>query len=525
MARANATLTADGWLVPEIVSNRDVADAIGIVGDSLLYYGIVPGAFISMGTTIAGVVAYYASLQCSVATTGTLEYRASDKSVRFTAPGDSAGAWVQLTSSKRQWISSADTTMQAEIVCLYDTLGASDGSSTLTLTPNPPYTLIGWRNVPTWFEIFSGQRCQTINAAAPGAKVQHLSDLLDDLRDRETQAGVRLTEVWIQAGTNDFSSGATPTVATMLLQIAAACRRARQYNWTPRVFSVPMRDLSAASAAQIAWRDYNRQLPETVRAAGGIYNHIWQHLIDPAISTAPLAGMTTDNIHPSGVGAFHAAVRLWSERGGFDGGQSPFQVSPIDAYNVSTNPSGNLLPGTPIGSAGTAGTGGTATDVATTWDVRRNSGSITIVGTKQTATDGGSAWQVLTFGAAAAITDEAKYEYNLGVGTADADPGDTVELFAEMNIPANAGIRRLAWWITTVGASRNDSSVWDNFDLTATYPNLPAIAWPGAPYPVVRLPRFKIATGTTSLRVRFLIQTAVGATPVAWVRQVMLRKV
>lgn len=550
------------------------SEEIGIVGDSILYTGIVPGAGVSMGSSIPGVTAYFCSLACSVATTGTLEYRASDRSVRFTAPGDSPGSWVNLTQTKRQWIPSATATMQVEIVCLFGSLGQRDASSTLSLSPNPAYTLLGQRSVPSWFEIFSGQRCRTINACAPGSAVGDLPDLISDLFERAQSAGVTLTEVWIQSGTNNFSSGATPDVTLMLGEITNACEIVRAGGCLPRVFSVPMRSFSGGSAAQIGWRNYNRMLPSTVKAAGGVFDDIWSCMVDPASSTAAKSGTVTDQIHPSDFSAFCAGVDLYNRRGGYRGGVSPFIVTPVDAYNASTNPSGNLLPGTPAGTSGTngqawagstayalgasrtndggkvyrctsagtsassggpTGTGTSISDgtcvwdyvgtpsVATLFDARANSGSITILATKEDATDGGPEWQKLSFQNAAAITDEAKYEYNLGVGSTDVASGDTAELFIELDVPANVGSRRFGVWLTSVGAARNDSAIWDRFDVSGTYPDLPAIPWPGTP--VIRLPPFTFQPGATSGRVRFFGQTAVGASVVARVRRHSLRKV
>lgn len=183
------------WLASSVSGGRSV----GIVGDSLLYFGIRPGALVSMGTAIAGLNAFNCSLDCSVATTGTLEYRASDRAIRFTAPGDSAGAWVATSKSKRVTIASANPLMTLDLSVFVDLLPGTDGTSTLTLTPNPPYTSFLWSSVPTWFEIFSGQRVRFVNACAPGAQIQHLSDLLDDVVSRATAEGVSLSEVWVQA--------------------------------------------------------------------------------------------------------------------------------------------------------------------------------------------------------------------------------------------------------------------------------------------------------------------------------------
>jgi lysophospholipase L1-like esterase len=510
------------WVVSIPPKNSDTgAETWGIAGDSIASFGIRPGSLAGT-SSIPGLFHFYASLACSVATTGLLEYRAADMSARFTAPGSTPGPWTPLLRSGRYLLQGGGAGETLDGSVLLDELPATDDSSTITLTPNPPYTAKLWSSVPTWLEIFSGARLEIVNAGAPGVRMSHLSDVLDDLQDRATAAGVVLTRVLIQIGTNDFASGRSPDVAQMQTLLRAAIGKARANGWAPVVLSVPMRSFTGGSDAQIAWRDFSRELPALCASAGAAFIDCWQHFVNPASATAPSTAMSTDGVHPSGAGGFHAAMAIWDAFGGsVAGGQSPLIVNAVDAYNGSTNPGGNLLPGTPAGSSGTAGTGGTASDVATTWDVRRNSGSITIVGTKAAALDGGADWQVLTLAAAAAITDEAKFEYNLGVGVTTVSAGDTVEMIAEIDVPAAAGLRRLGVWLTTVGAARNDSSLWDNFDLGAGFPALPAVAWSGA----IRLPRFTIAAGTTSMRVRVFMQTDVSASVVVRVRRVLLRKI
>lgn len=498
------------------------APSIGIVGDSLLYFGIRPGSLTS--STIPGLFAFNCSLACSQTGTGLLEFRAADRSMRFTAPSSTPGPWVPIVRAQRYRIDGGAADEWLEGTVFPDLLPAVDTSATLTLTPNPPFTDVNWRNVPEWVSIFSGQRTRFVNACAAGASLRHLVDLLADLRERAAAQSAQITEVWIQAGTNDVASGLDADASTMLASLGLAIDKALAHGWKPRVFSLPMRTLTASSAAQIAWRDFNRALPSFCAARGAMFNDIWAHTNDPASSTAATTGALVDGVHPSGWGGFCAGLSLWNQIGGsLASGQAQFTTSSINAYNAGTNPGGNLLAGTPVGSGGTAGTGGTATDVATGWDVRRNIGSITIVGTKAAALDGGVPWQRLTLGAAAAITDEAKYEFNLGVGVTTVAAGDEVEILMELNVPANAGIRRIGLWLTMVGAARNDSAIWDNFDVSATFPDLPAVAWPGTP--VIRTPPIKIPVSLTSMRVRLFLQTAVSATPVVDVRRIEMRKI
>lgn len=70
----------------------------------------------------------------SAAGTGTLEYRASDKSMRWTAVGDTAGAWVPITRGGRYKVESASAYMGIGFYILsYNTLPASDQTISMTV--------------------------------------------------------------------------------------------------------------------------------------------------------------------------------------------------------------------------------------------------------------------------------------------------------------------------------------------------------------------------------------------------------
>jgi len=91
---------------------------------------------IAQPSNISGVVVYHCNPQ-NGAGTGNLAYNSTNKTLTWTAPGDSAGAAVKVDKNGRFQLLSATTTKYIRVVVTYDDLPGSNQSDNLVISALP----------------------------------------------------------------------------------------------------------------------------------------------------------------------------------------------------------------------------------------------------------------------------------------------------------------------------------------------------------------------------------------------------
>ena len=419
------------WLASSVSGAGSVTPAITYAGDSIDYAGVRYGAQVPTGMVFSnGVNLYLASLTTNVAGTGTLEWSQSRQSLRYTAPGDTAGAWAPMTRSQRFRVYSAgglwlEGSFFADVM-----LSAADASVSVTYTGSP-YCASMTRGVPEWVQYLTFGRLLAANLCAPGASIRHLTDILKG-------ASAKPGRVVVQIGTNDVIQGRTPAqiqddfagAAPTLAAMGAVVCSIPAYAWS-------------TTAQRNAWLAVNRTVVPALCAQYGIqFVDIWSATVDSSSTTAPKTGrLQADNTHPAAPAACYAAVALLPIVA--QSAVTPVARTPVDAYDATNNPNGNLA-----GNVGYTGTGGavSGTNVSAGAGLIPNgytaslfSGTVTgCVIQLVAASDGGNPWvEYAITGASAGAT--FRLEHNLGVGSTVPVAGQSMEAAIEWQYVAGSG--------------------------------------------------------------------------------------
>lgn len=403
------------------------------LGDSLGFSGVRYGALVPTPALFNGSVTIFLAQQgTNVVGSGLLEYRALDKALRYTAPGDTAGSWYPQTVSSRPRLLSGNGLLWIEGTVLQDLMPGADASGAITYAANP-YVASMYRGVPECINSLTFNQIKHTNLTVPGCFIRHVVDQVNGITDQTAP-------LIVQVGSNNVI--AEQTVATMTAELLLLLPLLAGRNVI--LCTVPGMGTSTAGR-QLAWNKLNNSLlPDLCTTYRVPLVHCWASTIDPTSTTAPKANrMQSDANHPAAPAAMYAAKVLLPKLNLL--GSDLFIPSPLNAYHVTNYPKGNLLTNPNFaGIAGTAGLGVTAGagGIPDGMTALRSVGAGTAVVQKVIAPDGGNEYLEFTI-TGAAPGDVFRLETGtVGAGSTVPIPGDKIDGWVDWeHVAGTGGIR------------------------------------------------------------------------------------
>lgn len=376
---------------------------IAVIGDSISNLNSMFGLNFS-GITIPGVCVSdvpRGNIYCPTGS-ATLTYTAANKTLTFTAPGDTPGVPIPIKDGIFE-IPSGNPSYTLNITVTSRSLGTVDKTDTLTSG-----TRYWRRNTGGWMYVADALTYNRFIWLPHFGIGGNRSTDIANRYDQILNSGADL--IIDQCGTNDFSA---MTPAQSVAARAANWDKALAMGIPVIVMLIsPRFGLSISGAATNDSPLYTAALQGKIQTANNGYiseakKRIGVYVADnwsKAVKFADANGRLkdgyagADGLHPSGgltyeYGAPPARILnnlVPDDRIGTNPGLSSY-------YDSTNNPTGNLLrpgEGTFIGTGGTPGTGVTAgTGLATGWNAQVTLGTMTVVANKVAATDGGADWQ------------------------------------------------------------------------------------------------------------------------------------
>lgn len=361
--------------------------SIAVLGDSRVQNGL--SGYLTASTADAKGVDIVTSLTGKLVTagTGTLEYRASDKAFRWTAPGDSAGAWTVCKAGVTD-VPSASASM--ELALRVRALSTAPGTDqTITMTVSGTYQL-GYSVTGFWVEALDHLKWPPQNVVSCGIAGSTTADALEQLeRIEELTPGPGVDIVHL-AG-NDVLQGVDSATTITNLRAFLDARRAK--GRTPVIMTEGARWGAAVDTPLSAGDIVKSSEIDAFLAAYAVQYGL--PFFDTLAATAdvnytdrrPIAGILLDTVHYNATGA-HLVGRLLATaveaRLGTGAARLPGDTTNrIDTIGHFT------------GTGGTKGAGASGT-VADGWTVTRTSTDATTVASLEAHENGGF-WQKLVW--------------------------------------------------------------------------------------------------------------------------------
>lgn len=446
---AAATLApGDLWRIAVAVSTDMKANEIAFIGDSRTRYGLrnwFKGA--TATTNITALPIDYlgcAGVGVNADTTGTLEYRAADKHVRWITAiaGDTQGPWTPLQVGRMTVESGGAGRGLTMVVRSLATMPGADVTVAFNLTA-AMYYLTGWDS--TGGIASYGFQTEVVSRLRNGPMFDYLgaggaksNEMVEMLPWYAAQAGTTGIDV-IRCGTNNISAGASAasTIAEMTQVFEARRALGRRLvicgeparwgiNTSTPLTTQQQQDLVAINKA---YRAYCDARPDTTR-----YVDLLSLSVDPGFSDLrPATGYLVDTVHDGA---------LLASEGGAAVAQACIELGARRAPPRMRADPANLIPaGMFAGTGGTLGLRVTGT-VPTGFSGAARSGDadIAAVSSLVARTDGqrGNWWQLaVTSTAASQRMDMSRTADTLaGLGLA---AGDWVEFEVDAEVSALTG--------------------------------------------------------------------------------------
>jgi lysophospholipase L1-like esterase len=420
---------------------------------------------------------------------GTLEYRASDANVRWTAPGDTAGAWVPMIAGVfRAESASADMYLDVNIRNLTSLPGTDQ-----TLTVAVSSSIATFETVARgfWCWAMHYQRWkQTPKCLGIGGNQS--ADVVAQLPWLETQAGGSGIDVMLLS-TNDITVGtATQTVINNLTTIYDA-RRAlgRKLILVGEYARWGVDAATPITAGQLTSLQAINAFQSSYAAANGcIYIDTYTGTVDGGFTDGrPRSGMLNDTVHPAQQGAQYIggllAAQLIAKAG------TGTQRASGSAGNLLTN-------GYMSGTTGTISTGATGT-APTSWTVSRSAGAdATVTATIVARSDGiAGNWMRLQCAATAGSQQIRAQHATVTLATAGLAVGDSAYIECEIVAQSMVNVNTVQIACQFIGATQGSY-------LYANRETQPSSGMDAAAA-TLRSIVGKIPPGTTGLRVELYV--------------------
>lgn len=494
VSAADSMVAAFGKLQAQIsallaeTSRYYFGQSLAIIGDSRVQRGLkyylegtsadwkglsTPGGFCGPGVTAAG--------------TGTLEYRAADGYLRWTAPGDTAGPWTASYAGIIR-LQSATTDKYFDI-----------GMKSVTGMPGTDQTISvavagdlrrGWNAYGFWPRML--QKMGWLNNAPKmlgigGNTTAHVVEQLPWLATQATGPGWDV----ILISTNDISAGTATATITANLQTIYDARRAQgrrlilvnEHARWGTALGTPMTSGQQTSHAAI-----NAFIANYAAANGCILVDSYSATYDSGnTDRRPITGYLVDQVHPYDLGAQVIGEAIASAAQSLIG---------FAAKRNAGSPGNLLTIGYFSGSSGFKGAGVTGA-VATSWRVGINGGDSNPVCSVEARSDGvvGN-WQRAQFASTVAGSFDIYINSPPTLSSLGLAVGDSIYFEIEVNAASLVGVTNLNLFVVLTGSALatvncNLASSANAAQQSGTF--------------TLRSPAITIPPGTTSLSYQFRI--------------------
>lgn len=286
---------------------KNYANRIAFLGDSITAF---PQKYPrAIGDTSIDWVRYMGGISYDMPTgTGTLEFRASDQKLRWTAPGDTAGPW---TASRMGFVLlSSGTAGAARQVMLGIRTNFFPGTD-VTLSPAVTADNLTWCSTGFWNyaqmltgQIFEFDGCYGIE----GDRLLNMMDRIDQVFDYDVYSGAAKTNpvgwVVVLGGTNDLVADASST-ATVITRLTSVVEQIINYGARPVVCTIlPRNNISQTYLDNIMIVNHWIKTTLPTLYAEIVVVDLWSTIRDPAGSGLAISGyLSTDNTHNSNLSA------------------------------------------------------------------------------------------------------------------------------------------------------------------------------------------------------------------------------
>lgn len=376
-----------------------------------------------------------------------------------------------------------------------------------------------------WLPALMAQRVKLPYAnsfAVSGAKYADIIATQLPLLVAAQAAGAGITHCVVLCGTNDFNVTAQATIKT---QAAAVWTALRNLNIKPvHVIDLPRMVASWTSTHMKLRDEFNQWLRDYAGINGVALIDPFAQIADPANANGdPLSGYyQSDGIHPAPLTGYQVGLAL---KRYFDSVPLPYFSRPSsrgDLYDAANNVRGNLLVDAGLFAGGTGGTSngtGASGTVATGWQNRVISGTMTAVGSIVARTDEGAVgnWQQTTI----TVTTAGVHRLELDAGLTGFAAGDV--LVGEVDVKVASAVKLLYAQLNTFDADGTGATV--KGSIAFKNPGLAGLYMPSDYQVRLRTEPFTLGTGITNLPFRLEAGFENGGSAVISYGAASLRKV
>lgn len=430
------------------------------------------GGFIGPGVTSTG--------------TGTLEYRAADKNFRWTAPGDTAGAWTAGYAGFIRLESGTSNKYFDFGLRALTTLPVTDQTVSVTISGD---LKLGYNAWGYWSRMLHKMRWLNGSPKMLGISGSTTAEVIEQLSWLATQATGPGWDV-ILLSTNDITAGTATATITANLQTIFDARRAQgrrlvlvneHARWGTAV-GTPM-----TAGQQTTHAAINAFIASYAAANGCVLVDSYSATYDSGnTDRRPVTGYLVDNVHPHELGAQVIG----------DAVAAALQSVTGYAAQRQQGSAGNLLSvGYFQGSGGVKGSGVTGT-VATGWQVVVNSGNANPVCSVEARADGVAGnWQRMQFsstvaGAFSCTPSPAPTLADLGLAV-----GDSIYFEAEFDARSLSSVRAINIFVQFTGSALDTVNACNSDGTSTTLSDTYTL----------RTPTFVIPAGTTAISLQIRV--------------------
>ena len=486
------------------------AQNITFIGDSRVQRGYFRGVKAATGTPISSMALNWQGVGPGVTSdgTGSLEYRASDRSLRWTAQGDTAGPWTPIVYGWQK-IESGTADKWIAVVKGNSTFNESDATISM---PYSGSLYEGWEHHGFAFHLLAALKfpySPTSNnfIGVGGAIVSDLASIADSLTEMSSGSGIDI----IRIGTNDISVGTNidDLKASATILFNSRIRAGRFVVWVGESarYATGTTPLTTDQLADLI--EFNKHLRELCTANPGMALFIDHYAltVDPAyLDGRPISNVLADFVHDSVYGAMLLADEIAAKLIGI-GVQKGFPIQVGDSANIC-GIDFNLQ-----STAAATGTGALGLKPFNFSTGRTSGSDATITGSVEARTDATGNWFVLDIAQSTAAAQTLFVTGpNIDFASAGLVVGDFIEWEMELFIESAVSINSIEAIMLCNGATTNRKSI---HKLTTTT-NV-GIAKNSSPVLLKSFPQ-KIPAGTTTLDFWLYIVTSNNASAAATIK-------
>lgn len=387
----------------------------------------------------------------SAAGTGTLEYRASDKSMRWTAVGDTAGQWVAITRGGRYKLESASVYMGIGFYILsYNTLPASDQSIAITVGTTAGIALGSNAVYPSHLWAMAKLRFSKPfkMLGLSTATTSQILECLPWLNEQTSGVGIDICRMGTNDITNSIAASTIVANATAIFDSRRAKGRKLIICGEPARWGVNTSTALTATQLQILI-DINKAYRAYAEShADCIYLDLYSASLDPDYKDGrPKSGMLKDTVHDGALGEVTFGTMIYNALIAFG-----MKVAPFEQRGDTSN---LLSAGFFSGTGGTLSTGGSGVAPDSTIVKRSTGTDLTVVSSISYCTDHQAKRANLAVAAASATSQSGSITFaSTSLASLGLAVGDTFKFSCQVDaLTALTGLANINAYINLTGGA------------------------------------------------------------------------